>query len=302
MYYCVFWVPCVFQSDLTKRTSAPSAIIARIDDDVTHTSQKVTITFPHTERYDILLTLQNSVVAPLLLHECQTARNGLIKYSFETRNLSGKDIEFWVMALRHPIYHAFKAFFHEHVFHSPDSDAILSAYITEHNVDIFAPNNKALCHYLNDFEQSFIGFSDEILRRRSSAAKILSKKWGTTLLVWKKYPEIEERCNTALGYVLYYNILLASWTPQLRNAETQKRAKGQNAIRTIEHLREENHNTYVRLSNETSHSKRELFNQKVKRLEVAAEQSKIQGNRSIFLGILSFLLGCLSLAIAIVKS
>lgn len=91
----------------------------------------------------------------LFLKCLDARRNGLFLYEYECPKekkylLNSKN------EITNAVYHAVKAFYHEHEYHDPNKDSLLPPFPCENPVDLTSPNNPALLHYLEKFEQIFL--------------------------------------------------------------------------------------------------------------------------------------------------
>lgn len=93
----------------------------------------------------------------------EPSHNGMVPYIIDAARA---DNPFFVDKngdLKFPcaIYHRIKEFYHNHNFHkSDDGDSMIPPFVSREKVDIKAPDNAALLHYLEEYEKKFInGFS-----------------------------------------------------------------------------------------------------------------------------------------------
>lgn len=310
--YCIFWIPNIFHSDL--QAPKRNDYTFRVDDDVTSIRRFITIEFIDLPRKNIKLSTDDNSILPLFLYEQQCCSNGLIKYEFNLDKLDQKSSGFWNKALLIPVYHAFKGFFHGHVFHPKDSDAFLSAYLTDRNIDICKPNNQALKHYLSAFEVTFRGYSDKALALHNEIHVVISqhdaKQEETATWYDKLYKTnqiMERNTNKVLGLELYYNTLLQSWdSVNSCGIDRRHRMNAQAAIASVKRLGEEIQQLFLHYSNHATLRQLSTFHTNVKRIEdlVSDNRDVLQASKrsakiSIGLAYLSVVLAILGIVLSV---
>lgn len=99
-----------------------------------------------------------------LLLECIDARNnGLFSYKYqyltdeerEENKLSKRYLLNQNYKITNALYHSLKSFYHSHRYHDSDKDGMLCPCCIDKAVCLTEPNNKALLHYLSEFETIF---------------------------------------------------------------------------------------------------------------------------------------------------
>lgn len=169
--FCVLWMPTVihknFNSPITDTCdffelsdSIPDSIIRQHDDNRIFAKLKlegknIKIDFFKDKGCSYNIIEEFSVS---LIYE-NNSHNGLFQYKIEATQ---ENNPFFVGTDGSPkfpcaIYHKVKEFYHNHNFHKPDDgDSMIPPFVSKTKIELRIPDNEALLHYLNRYEQKFI--------------------------------------------------------------------------------------------------------------------------------------------------
>lgn len=222
--YCVFWLPRIFHVRTLLPAVGDNELTTKISDDVNPdvvhiVGVKFVPRSPEYENFDIVISSHHNITkhtstqgnVELVLHWADSSHNGLIKYWYEDE--AGKDIElrFIHSALPNAIYHFIKGFFHRHEYHPGDSDSILSAYISDSDVDIKSIDNEALLHYLSLYSKKFQSYYRLAKVKVNFLDMMLNNPDDYYAAYIDKHKALDRFCRNALGEVQYYRSLAGSW-------------------------------------------------------------------------------------------
>ncbi len=217
--YCVFWLPRMYHMELAILESVSNTIQDEISDEISpdtihHVCIEIDVSNQENRNIKIRSTsgtLSNAHEVEVILEYVDSSRNGLIQYYYETDNRN-KEAKYIFDAVPNAIYHLIKSFFHIHEYHHPQGDSTLTAYVSKYKIDIKEKDNKALTHYLEQYEDKFKGYRglafDKLLFIEK-ADKQNAEEWYHNYL--KRHKLLDLFCDNALGESLYYETLLYSW-------------------------------------------------------------------------------------------
>lgn len=87
------------------------------------------------------------------------SHNGMVSYIIDAAKADNPLFVDMNGELKFPcaIYHRIKEFYHNHNFHeSDDGDSMIPPFVSKEKIDIKAPDNTALLHYLKEYEKKFV--------------------------------------------------------------------------------------------------------------------------------------------------
>ena len=324
--YCVFWYPTIFHneltpikdfatldfvSDLKKRSVRKDCYIYEdeISDNIGKTHNVRLRLDKETKHLFIESRIGESGDTVLELKYIDSRRNGLAlySYSYPTENSEYKFIEY---VLKEGIYHLAKSFYHSHELKN-GSDAVLHAYIINVPINLKENDNAAIIHFLALYEKKFKKYAKSIsddfayLESIKNDKAELEKTWST------RSRKLNEFCENALIEYVYCKTLFESKynklirvgivsdmiddpetlveyvDPKLKKEDLYKIALNiENSIRYIKYIQKKNWNILDSFSTDITHA--------------ALRLSKRSGDVSIVLGIISALLGILSVYLAFI--
>ncbi len=213
--YAVLWIPTV--NHLPIEFNAPlHSGVQRVDiSDIPEAPLVIEI---RINVRDILISIQDENDSSVFNHfitleYLDSSHNGMVKYSFVPKRLSGNGFGFDEHTFPEAVYHIIKGFYHLHEFHEEENDSSLSAYISACDINIHEANNAALRHYLKQHEETVLNLV----------------KWGKNFLrtvidLEKRHPEIAdskiyEVFPQMYVMVLGYNAYIHSLYDSVYNSE-----------------------------------------------------------------------------------
>lgn len=325
---CVFWIPTIYHHEILPLQDQHDLEMEDISDEVGESRCKLSLKLRRDRNIEVIINIEGVGTFEFLLILKDAHRNGLFKYEFEV------DVDWYELvekALKNPIYHYVKGFYHKHLYHSNDSDSILDAFISEDTkVDLTTPDNPPLIHYLTQYEQRFMIFAEQ-LEFDAEYMESEYKKPEARKLVKDLYDEFYKKYTNIIGEVIYYHTLFNSRHNQSYRVkpcpktehESELYRQAHNTESAIERIhligRTEKekfdnrraHNTLQNIlqSNEilkglasTTTTVKELSEQSVKLqsdIDKALKESDKLSKRSVWLGVWSVILAVLSIVLCI---
>lgn len=215
-FYYVFWLPRMYHKELSVLETVPNVINEDISDGITldaihHVAIEIDRENKNNRNITIKSRLGNSKEATIVLEYINASHNGLIQYCYEADNRN-HEAKFVCEAIPNAIYHLIKSFFHAHEYHHPKGDSTLLAYISKSKANIKGQDNEALIHYLEQYENKFIGYRElafEQLQFIEEKNNENAEEYYQNYL--KRHRYLDAFCDNALGESLYYETLLYSW-------------------------------------------------------------------------------------------
>lgn len=208
--YVVLWIPTVNHLPIEFDAPCHSGVQRMDISDIPEAPLEIEV---RINGRDILISIQDENDSAVFNHfitleYLDSSHNGMVKYSFEPRRLSGNGFGFDEHTFPEAVYHIIKGFYHVHEFHEEENDSSISAYISARDINIHEANNAALRHYLKEHEQTVLNLV----------------KWGKNFLrtvidLEKRYPEAADSkiyeifprmYVMALGYNAYIHSLYDS--------------------------------------------------------------------------------------------
>ena len=184
-----------------------------------------------------------------------TNSNGLFQYEYEDNGqklLLNKS-----RGIVHAVYHSIKSFYHEHKYHDPIADSIITPFISDRPISFNKLNNPALAHYLKEVEKMF-EFDVEFLREVKNAldkeySKLEKKSKESNITKDKQavinakriqyrsiYHELLENHNKVIKKQTYYHALISQDGMLSESVENNDDNKSINkALCTVEQQKEE---------------------------------------------------------------
>lgn len=204
---CVFWIPTIYHQELTPLEGHTEIKDEDISDDV-GCPCKLTLGLVGNSDVIVKLDIEEYKELEFTLKRKEAHRNGFFLYEFEVED---SDFEIVSLALKNPIYHCVKGFYHKHQYHSTDCNSILDAYVhPDDNVDMDCPDNAPLVFYLKQYEKRFKDFVEQLEYDAAYLESISEDPEYRDILYREKYEGFYQRCNNVLGEVIYYQTLFNS--------------------------------------------------------------------------------------------
>lgn len=204
---CVFWIPTIYHQELTPLEGYTEIKDEDISDEV-GCPCKLTLGLIDDCNVIVKLNIEEHKELEFTLKRKEAHRNGFFLYEFEV-----EDSDFGIvgLALKNPIYHCIKGFYHKHQYHSTDCDSILDAYVhSDDNVDVNSPDNDPLVFYLKQYEKRFKDFVEQLEYDAAYLESISEDPEYRDILYREKYEGFNQRCINVLGEVIYYQTLFNS--------------------------------------------------------------------------------------------
>ena len=319
--YCVFWIPSLFHKPFNRNNEDyNNDVVKSVEEDISDgIGNELILSVNMLNNNNLLLYISNRGVRmeSLLLEYISSSRNGIIQYRYEytPENLFQNTI---TQVIPTSIYYLVRKLF-ESSFDTNEQDSVLRGFISNEQINTHQKTNKALIHYLSQFELKFTGYVNWIKESIDKVNYQISKGSPESTLDYlnKVYEIINRLCTKAQEESIYYQTLVQ---PFLRTLENSKEYEFDNSIETIERIKINISNALnsinlFRLQNNdlynfySTNSLRESayanakLSSKNEELSIRTHQanriSKVLTWVSVFLGIISVLLGGLSIRYAI---
>ena len=204
MKFCALWMPTEYHREIICLNK--NSIHENISD---IESKKNLVEINLLDNQDIHI-YSKTFKKELTLHFLEKSSNGIFLYEFEDIILC-KEINKYFIGDEFPValYHCIKSFYHIHEHHSDSVDAITKAYIFPDNnkPNIKDFDNKALIHYLENYEKKFSTYRTYISRAYNRIEEIKKKKKYKYSVYTNYYPNILRLLSRAKGEEIYYNSL-----------------------------------------------------------------------------------------------
>ncbi|GAB6012723.1 hypothetical protein [Viscerimonas tarda] len=314
--YCVFWYPTIFyvKEDFPAREYYISGDLSDGVGD------------PFKVRLDLRENKNITITSLAIPNNCQDfvvelryedySRNGLFLYSYEIDEsaqsplFAGDGDERWDLPVA--IYHLAKGFYHDHEHHEHGEDSILKAYFDEDYVFIHTPDNKALMHYLFNYEKIFKALSDSgsifLSQIRTTQRSIEENQQASSLGVGEIDRLLVQRnalnlyCDGAIGQYTYYRCLFNSKYNRSFCPPHQKSGLEKGSYKWVQNI--ENARRNIKTIRSINHTEFDLFAIKeTTKLIDKANAMLISGDKiakqSKYLGWVSAILGVISVGLAI---
>lgn len=221
--FCVLWMPTIIHKDFDQPLKTESDIFDisdRVDikDNNSRLFAKLTLTDDKNIIIDLYHTnkIEDKIKGQtIILKYIENRHNGLFKYSIDFDDSKSNiiwDSENKELNFPCSFYHKIKEFYHSHDYHKiDDGDSMLRPYISFNNVNLTENNNKALIHYLNQYESKFINGFEFI----SQAFSVLIEKNQLSYLEMSltsrsKHHSFYKLASRIKGDKTYYNSLYKS--------------------------------------------------------------------------------------------
>lgn len=206
--FCVFWIPTTYHQDISPLENIHDIINEDISDNV-GTKYLLTMHLKDDQSIDIVLRMPDSDNDEItfVLERLEAHKNGLFLYKFIVEEPYYNMVS---EALRNPIYHHVKGFYHQHVYHGNDNDSILDAYVEKDISNLNEPDNKPLIHYLTQYEQRFLLFAEQLeedAKYLEEQSEIPDRK---ALVYGDLYNQFSIKYVNMTGEIMYYHALLNS--------------------------------------------------------------------------------------------
>ena len=198
----------------------------------------------HISKRNILVNAKladGQIFDSLLLRCLDARRNGLFLYEYiaagkyldgegaENKYLLNSDLN-----VTNILYHSIKSFYHIHECHSVRKDSILPPFsypqdVNPQDINLSAPDNPALLHYLGEFEKIFLDENtflkslkktideeyNRIIQEKAKINPVESPEEYSNILAdylncTESYVVCANQCNRALKMHIYYQTLLHS--------------------------------------------------------------------------------------------
>lgn len=326
---CVFWIPTIYHQNFSPLSDYKKVENEDISDEV-GCPCKLTLRLTEEQDVSVTLDLEEHKKLGFDLKRIKSCSNGFFLYQFETDD---EEFETAALALKNPIYHCVKGFYHKHQHHSTDCDSILDAYVeADAETDIDIPDNKPLIFYLRQYEKRFKDFAEQLEYDATYLTKISEEPEYREILYREKYEMFNQRCFNVLGEIIYYQTLLNSecnhsyqvnssrkYSPDTKSLfqgalntenaiarirliaqKTGSISQGRRAVATLRNIKMANE-VLTRLTTTTSSIKKlsSSSNKLQKKMQKNLKQGEKASNLSIRLGWLSLALGFISLLLGI---
>lgn len=281
--YVVLWIPTIVYDDFSKplRNSLEKNIsdipgkelVVRLD---LSREGDFSVYTKNGEHFDLLVKLKKE----------QISSNGLMMFSYSSTSVKENGFRFTSTEFPTAIYHMLKEFYHVHDFHDNDSDSSLAPFVSSVKIDIQENDNEALKHYLIAYSK-VISNTSNYIRFLSRRVRINKKGFD-----FQTRGMIQKLCLYARGYEVYMGVLYHSKYNTICNVDSDDRGwrhhacninNGLNYIRIIER----EHGLYIQ----------QAFVDKV--INDAAESVKM-ARKSNWFGLVSIIIGIISLVVALV--
>ncbi|MCM1031434.1 MAG: hypothetical protein NC410_08370 [Oscillibacter sp.] len=303
--FCVFWIPTIYHQELPILKGTKEIKDIDISDNIGH-SCKLTLNLSNDHNIEVKLDIKDCEKIEFTLKRTAAHENGLFSYNFDVED---KNLEFVKQVIKYPVYHFTKGFYHNHQFHSDDCDSILTAFISDKKVDIGSPDNEVLIHYLEQYEERFKTFVEQLKYDIAYLEKIANEDDYKSIL-HSKYDIFYQTCNNILGEVIYYRTLFNSkYNHSFRlnghnstneNNLYKKAQNAENAISRIQLIAEKVRNISISKKANFALISLETIISLQKDVQKSLEQGKKASKLSVRLGWLSVILALLSLVVCVI--
>jgi len=288
--FVVLWIPTIVYNDFSKPVCN---ILEKNISDIPEKQLTVKLELSEKGDFSVYKKDKNQYVFLVELKREQISSNGLMLFSYNSTSNEENGFRFTSKEFPTAVYHMMKGFYHVHDFHDDDSDSSLPPFVSSEKIDIKCADNKALLHYLNNYNKvisntvQYIQFAIRIARKNKEEIRPETRS------------NIQKLCLYARGYEVYMGVLYHSKYNTLciihgKDREWRHKAcnieNGIRYIRTIEH--------------EYGEYTQQKF---VDKVITDAETSLKSSNKSIriskisnYVGIASLVVGVISIVAAII--
>lgn len=282
--FVVLWIPTIVYNDFSKPlenslekniSDIPGKeLIVRLD---LSEDGDFSVYTKNNEHYDLLVKLKRE----------QISSNGLMLFSYNSTSNEENGFRFTSTEFPTAVYHMIKSFYHVHDFHDSDTDSSLPPFVSSETIDIRSKDNKALLHYLNNYNNVI---SNTV---RYIQLAIRSTRRNKDEIRPETRSGIQEVCLYARGYEVYMGVLYHSKYNTISKTESNDREWRHIACNIENGLR------YIRtIEREYGEYTQQRFVDKVIK---DAESSLKSSNKSIKISKISNFVGIASLIIGIIS-
>lgn len=282
--YVVLWIPTIVYNDFSKPlenslekniSDIPGKeLIVRLD---LSEDGDFSVYTKNNEHFDLLVKLKRE----------QISSNGLMLFSYNSTSNEENGFRFTSTEFPTAVYHMIKSFYHVHDFHDSDTDSSLPPFVSSETINIQSKDNKALLHYLNNYNNVI---SNTV---RYIQLAIRSTRRNKDEIRPETRSGIQEVCLYARGYEVYMGVLYHSKYNTISKTESNDREWRHIACNIENGLR------YIRtIEREYGEYTQQRFVDKVIK---DAESSLISSNKSIKISKISNFVGIASLIIGIIS-
>ena len=282
--YVVLWIPTIVYNDFSKPLE--NSIEKNISD---IPGKELVVRLELSEKGDFSVFSKTGERFELMveLKRKQVSSNGLMLFSYDSTSNEENGFRFTSTEFPTAVYHMIKSFYHVHDFHDSDTDSSLPPFVSSVIIDIQSKDNKALLHYLNNYNNvisntvRYIQFAIRSTRRNKEEIRPETRSG------------IQKLCLYARGYEVYMGVLYHSKYNTISNTESKDREWRHIACNIENGLR------YIRtIEREYGEYTQQRFVDKVIK---DAESSLISSNKSIKISKISNYVGIASLIIGIIS-
>lgn len=282
--FVVLWIPTIVYNDFSKPlenslekniSDIPGKeLIVRLD---LSEDGDFSVYTKNNEHFDLLVKLKRE----------QISSNGLMLFSYNSTSNEENGFRFTSTEFPTAVYHMIKSFYHVHDFHDSDTDSSLPPFVSSETINIQSKDNKALLHYLNNYNNVI---SNTV---RYIQLAIRSTRRNKDEIRPEIRSGIQEVCLYARGYEVYMGVLYHSKYNTISKTESNDREWRHIACNIENGLR------YIRtIEREYGEYTQQRFVDKVIK---DAESSLISSNKSIKISKISNFVGIASLIIGIIS-
>lgn len=224
--YLIVWIPNIFKSEDFIR----HPLRVKIQDNISD-SKPFYVKLELNSNYDIKVLICDpeihgeNFVEFSILHLLDSNPNGLVKYSFEDSVYNPDGFALTIDYFPEVVVQMIKNLYHKDEFHlykktqedAEDDESVLCVMLSSEDVDLKDPGNKAVEHYLKEYEESIRIFIKnarrllEELRHRVAGSPDLATFYG--------FPEIY---NSILGYNSYFKTIYEEYLDPVKCPQNLK--------------------------------------------------------------------------------
>lgn len=282
--YVVLWIPTIVYNDFSKPLE--NSLEKNISD-IPGKEFIVRLELSEEGDFSVFSKIGERFELMVELKRKQVSSNGLMLFSYNSTSDEENGFRFTSTEFPTAVYHMIKSFYHVHDFHDSDTDSSLPPFVSSETIDIQSKDNKALLHYLNNYNNVI---SNTV---RYIQLAIRSTRRNKEEIRPETRSGIQKLCLYARGYEVYMGVLYHSKYNTIYNTESNDRGWRHNACNIENGLR------YIRtIEREYGEYTQQRFVDKVIK---DAESSLISSNKSIKISKISYFIGIASLVIGIVS-
>lgn len=162
----------------------------------------------------------------------ENTRDGFIIYSLDITESDKCDdllLEDLTVQMHHSIYHFIKSFFHTHIHHEKNADALLQGYFSDVPISFRNATDKYRIanHYLSIYDEKIACYYNDIHDEHDRAKSLVMGPWWTIGKGVRMYSKILIHGREALGEYGYCEFLMQQFPTNRRvqNQQTREYAK-----------------------------------------------------------------------------